>query len=125
MSGINWGNNPITNNNPYNLISQNNFMQQMSPFAAPHYEVIRVQGEPGVDMFQMGPNSSVLLLDETAPIVWFVQTDGAGYKTKTPYDVSLHIDEPKPDVKTLEDRLVSIDERLQKIEGAMNDESDS
>lgn len=121
MNGINWGNNNSIMNNPYNYVQQ---MPQLT-IAAPHMEVIRIQGEPGVDMFQMGPNSSALLLDETAPIVWFVQTDGAGYKTKTPYDVSPHIDEPKPDVKSLEDRLVSIDERLQKLEGAMTDESDS
>ena len=120
MNGINWGNNSIINN-PYNFVPQ---MQQFAP-QAPHMEVTRIQGEPGVDMFQMGPNSSALLLDETAPIVWFVQTDGAGYKTKTPYDISLHVDEPKPDVKSLEDRLISIDQRLQKLEGAMNDESDS
>ena len=119
-NGINWGNNPVINS-PFNYMQQ---MPQLT-IAAPHMEVIRVQGEPGVDMFQMGPNSSALLLDETAPIVWFVQTDGAGYKTKTPYDVNLHVDEPKPDVKSLEDRLISIDERLQKLEGAMTDESDS
>ena len=124
MSGINWGSTPIPNSNPYGLVSQNSFIPQLT-MMAPHYEVIKVKGEPGVDMFQMGPNSSVLLLDETAPIVWFVQTDGAGYKTKTPYDVSPHVEEPKPDVKSLEDRLISIDERLQKIEGAMNDESDN
>ena len=120
MNGINWGNNSIINN-PYNFVPQ---MQQFTP-PAPHMEVIRVQGEPGVDMFQMGANSSALLLDETAPIVWFVQTDGAGYKTKTAYDINLHVDEPKPDVKSLEDRLISIDQRLQKLEGAMSDESDN
>lgn len=120
MNGINWGNNSIVNN-PYN------FMPQMPQFTmpAPHMEVTRVSGENGADAFQMGPNSSALLLDETAPIVWFVQTDGAGYKTKTPYDISLHADEPKPDVKSLEDRLISIDQRLQKLEGVMNDESDN
>ena len=114
MNGISWG-----NNNPYN------FQMPQLTMPAPHYEVTRVKGEPGADMFQMGPNSSALLLDETAPIVWFVQTDGAGYKTKTPYDINLHVDEPKPDVKSLEDRLASIDARLQKLEGAMSDESDS
>lgn len=120
MVGINWGNNSIVNN-PYNFVPQ---ASQLS-MPAPRMEVIKVKGEPGADMFQMGPNSSVLLLDENDPIVWFVQTDGAGYKTKTAYDISLHIDEPKLDVKTLEERLISIDERLQKLEGVMNDESDS
>ena len=73
MNGINWGNNGIINN-PYNFVPQ----LQMP---APQMQVTRVSGENGANAFQMGPNSSALLLDETAPIVWFVQTDGAGYKT--------------------------------------------
>ena len=46
--------------------------------------VERVHGEAGVDQYQMAPNSDVILLDETAPMIWFVQTDAAGYKTKHP-----------------------------------------
>ena len=32
-------------------------------------EVVQVSGRNGVEMYQMGPNSSALLLDSTAPIV--------------------------------------------------------
>lgn len=32
-------------------------------------EVVRVNGKNGADAYQMAPNSSILLLDETAPIV--------------------------------------------------------
>ena len=117
MNGINWGNNGILNN-PYNFVPQ----VQMP---APHMEVIRVSGEKGADAFQMGANSSVLLLDETAPIVWFVQTDGAGYKTKTPYDISIHTPEPSPEMKTMDERFASIDRRLKAIEEAMLDEPDN
>lgn len=114
MNGINWGNN-LTN--PYL-----NMMPQLQ-MPAPHMEVIRVNGANGVDVFQMGPNSSVLLLDETAPIVWFVQTDGAGYKTKTPYNITLHTPEPSPEIKNMDERLDMIDKRLQAIEEVMRDES--
>lgn len=117
MNGINWGNNSIINN-PYN------FMPQLQ-MPAPQMQVIRVNGENGVDAFQIGANSSALLLDETAPIVWFVQTDGAGYKTKTPYDITLHVDGPKPDIKSMDERLIAIDKRLQAIEEAMQDEPDN
>ncbi len=41
----------------------------------------------------MPPNSSILLLDETAPIVWLKMTDGAGYPTLNPYDIAPHQDE--------------------------------
>jgi len=116
-NGINWGSNGLINY-PYNYVPQ-------IQMPAPRMEVTRVNGENGVDAFQIGPNSSALLLDETAPIVWLVQTDGAGYKTKTPYDIAIHVDEPKPDVKSIEDRLISIDKRLKVIEGVMNDEPDT
>ena len=47
-------------------------------------EIVRVNGENGARAYQMPPNSNVLLLDESAPLVWLVQTDGAGYKTVAP-----------------------------------------
>lgn len=49
-------------------------------YRLPTYEVIKVNGRGGANAFQMGPNSSILLLDETDNIVWLAQTDGAGYQ---------------------------------------------
>lgn len=115
MNGINWG----SLNNMYN------YVPQVPVSALPHYEVIKVNGENGVDAFQMGPNSSILLLDETAPIVWFVQTDGAGYKTKTPYNVTPHTPEPSEEMKTIDSRFASIDQRLKNLEEALLDESNN
>ena len=112
-NGINWGN-AFGNNNPYSYIPQ-------LQVQAPHYEVNKVHGENGVDAFAMGPNSTVLLLDETDPIIWFVQTDSAGYKTKTPYDISIHT--PKPTVEDkMDERFASIDKRLKSLEEALLDE---
>lgn len=59
----------------------------------------------------MMPNSSVLLLDSTAPIVWLAQTDGAGYKTLTPYRIEPYTPEPVPDMKTVISKL----ERLEAL----------
>lgn len=81
----------------------------------PTYEVIKVNGKPGVDAFQMGPNSSVLLLDETANIVWLAQTDGAGYKTATPFDIVPHQDAPPIDVNALDSRIQSIEAELKEM----------
>ena len=119
MNGINWGNNMIMNN-PYNFVPQ----LQIPTVPAPQMQVVKVSGENGANAFQMGPNSSALLLDETAPIVWFVQTDGAGYKTCTPYDVNPHTPEPSIEVK-MDDRFASIDKRLKTLEEALLDESNS
>lgn len=120
MNQINWGNNGIVNN-PYNFVPQIPTIQM----PAPQMEVIRVNGENGADAFRMAPNSSALLLDETQPVVWLVQTDGAGYKTKTPYDISVHTPEPSPEIRSMDERLAMIDKRLQAIEEVMRDESDS
>ena len=56
-------------------------------YRLPTYEVIKVNGRGGANAFQMGPNSSILLLDETDNVVWLAQTDGAGYKTVTPFSL--------------------------------------
>lgn len=92
--------------NPYSY--QNGAMQRVNN-NLPHYEIIRVNGKPGVDAFQMGPNSSVILVDETAPIVWFVRTDGAGYKEAKPFDISLHTEKPPVDVNDLFDRITRLE----------------
>lgn len=77
----------------------------------PHYEVIRVNGRAGAEAFQMGENSSVLLMDETANIIWFAQTDGAGYKTLTPFTITQYIEQPPVDVNALNDRVAQLKQR--------------
>ena len=89
-----------------------NFFNGGSAFA-PHYEVIRVNGEAGARNFRMGPNSSALLLDNTASIVWFAQTDGAGYCVLTPYDLFPHKQE-----KTI--TLDELYQRVQQLEETVN-----
>ena len=73
-------------------------------------EIIKVNGRNGAEAYQLMPNSSALLLDETAPIVWLVQTDGAGYKTLSAFDLT-----PHEEINT-NNVLKSLDERLTKIE---------
>ena len=82
------------------------------------HEIVKVNGRPGAEAFQMAPNSSVLLLDETAPIIWLKMTDGAGYPTLTPYTITPYQPEPDVDVKTLA-------ERIERLEGIINGESDN
>ena len=60
----------------------------------------------------MAPNSSALLLDETAPIVWFVQTDGAGYKTAKPFSIAPYQPQPPVDVHVLEARIKRLEELI-------------
>lgn len=100
--------------NPYN----NPMIQPPQPQPMERH-VDKVNGKNGADMFRMAPNSDALLIDENNPIVWFVKTDSAGYKTVIPYDITPHADEPSPDVKGIDERLNSIDERLKALEEAL------
>jgi len=42
----------------------------------------------------MAPNSSAILGDSTAPMVWMVMSDGVGTVTAEPYDIKKHVDPP-------------------------------
>ena len=86
--------------------------QQSMNNMSPQYNIIQVNGENGAKAFQMGPNSRVLLLDETAPLVWFVQTDGAGYKTVTPYSITPYTPTQPIDLHTLEERISILEEKI-------------
>lgn len=104
---------PVIGNTPYGVYNQ--------PMQMPlqRKTVDRVNGKNGADMYQMAPESSVLLLDEYNPMVWFIQTDSAGYKTIIPYDIKPHEEEPLPDAKSIDERLNGFDERLRVIEEAL------
>ena len=77
------------NSNVYNPYQQ--YMGTMmgnNSFPPQRQEVVRVNGKNGADAYQMAPNSSILLLDETAPIIWLKTTDGASYPTVTGYTIT-------------------------------------
>ncbi len=76
------------------------------------YEIIHVNGENGARAFRMAPNSQSLLLDDTAPIVWLCQSDGAGYHTVTPYAIAPYQAEPAPDYNALNARITRLEELI-------------
>ena len=88
------------------------WQQRMQARNAPRYEVIQVNGENGAKAFQMAPNSSVLLMDATAPIVWLCTTDGAGYLTANPFSIAPYQPEPPVDVRALKERIERLEARL-------------
>lgn len=104
-------NNPIgTPNMGYNRMPNMYNTGYLPP--APRYELIRVRGEAGANNFRMAPNSQALLLDETAPIVWHAQTDGTGYLTVVPYDITPHQQVPPVDVNNLAQRVAQLEELI-------------
>lgn len=97
---------------PYQASIINPYQQQMIK-----QEIIKVNGENGARAFNLAPNSSALLLDETAPVVWLIQTDGAGYKTVNAYKI-------EPVTKQV-DNISNIEQRLSKLEEIVNAKSDT
>lgn len=95
--------------NPYGF-------QQMPVYQQPSQQVVKVNGENGARAYQMGANSSALLLDESGTMVWAVTSDGAGYKTVSAYDITPHKSEPAVKYDNLESRIA----RLEEIVNARN-----
>ena len=92
-------------------------MPQMQP-QAPMYagEIIKVNGMAGAQSLRLAPNSGVIALDTTAPIVWLCQADGAGYFTPEPFTITPYqAQQPESD----------IEKRLARLEGIiLGNESD-
>lgn len=95
----------------------NNFFGGMTySRPAPHYEIVKVNGEAGAKAFQMSANSSLFLADATNPnLIWLVQTDGAGYLTATPLDVNLHQEQPQPSISSLEERIKHLEDMYEQL----------
>lgn len=110
----------------YQSQNQNQMMQpqQQSQYQYPQQEVLKINGRNGANTLSLAPNSSLLALDMMAPLVWLIQTDGAGYKQITPYDISPHnennnqVDMPSI-VQTFDERISNLERMV------LNDKSDS
>lgn len=103
--------NPYQQYNPYLNMYQNQAQPQMQQL--PKQEVVKVNGEGGARAYPLGANSSILMLDETQPILWLKVTDGASYPTITPYMISPY---KSPEATQKEELYASIENRLAKLE---------
>ena len=102
--------------NPYGV--PQSMIQPMAQAMAQPAQVVRVNGENGAKAYNLGANSSALLLDESGLMVWLVTSDGAGYKTVSAYDITPHQTAPAPDYGSLESRI-------KRLEDLINDTADS
>lgn len=88
-------------------------------------QVVTFHGRQSAEMVRMAPNSSLLGMDDTAPIVWLCVTDSVGRLTVTPYDVSPHV-EPvpvDPMMHDLQKRMDHIEKVIEKVEAMLNEQS--
>lgn len=79
----------------------------------PPQQVLRANGKASIDALRMSPNSSVLVMDTTAPIVWLCTSDGIGTVSAQAYDITAHTE--APEAGSVEARLASAEEQIQKI----------
>ena len=119
--------------NPYNNqmnTLQNNMMPQnpVYPYYTPQtqtqntnnklppQQVLQANGKSSIDALQMSPNSSVLIMDSTAPIIWMCISDGLGNVSSTPYDIAPHVDKVPIDMNVLDQRLSVLEDTLRRME---------
>ena len=91
------------------------YSNYMSPYQTQYgckQDIVKVNGKNGAEAYQLAPNSSALLLDESMPIVWLKQTDGAGYPSLTPYTITPYQPEPSVDLKALEERIMKLEDKV-------------
>lgn len=95
-----------------NWSNNNNIWNNNNNFFAPRQNVVEVNGRTGAENYLLGPNSSILLPDTSAPIIWFVKTDSTGTKTIVQLDVSVHQDAPQVDLNSILNRLSALEEKV-------------
>ena len=105
--------------NPYiNQQQTNNYSMQY--IQGP---VTVVHGRAGIDALRFAPNSGVIAMDDTAPMVWLCVADNIGRVTVKPYDISDH-KEPEPvDLNVLFEKVLSFESELKNLEAKIDEQS--
>ena len=109
--------------NPYmaqNFAPQAAFAPQTQSNILPPQQVLQANGKPSIDALRMSPNSSALIMDTTAPMVWLCTSDSLGNVSSTCYDITLHKDTPPVDMGSVETRLANVETSINQIWEVMN-----
>jgi hypothetical protein len=81
------------------------------------FQITKVNGENGAKAFQMPPNSSIILLDESSPKVYIKETDGASYPKLSVYKLVPDTNEKKKEEeKVSENQIKKLEERIAVLE---------
>lgn len=86
----------------------------------PPQQIMQTNGRPTFEAFKMSPNSSILLADTTAPIVWKCTTDGLGNVTSEAFDITPHKEMPVIDTTAI---LSEMNDRITRLEEIANAKS--
>ena len=83
----------------------------------PQQQVLQANGRASVESMRLAPNSSVFVLDTTAPIVWLCVSDSLGNVSSTPYDIKTHEEPILCEKQGIEERLAALEESIRKLIG--------
>lgn len=82
----------------------------------PPQQILQANGKASIDALRMSPNSSVLIADQTQPIVWRCVSDGLGNVSASAFDITPHKDEALAEKEALASTLEEINNRLKRLE---------
>ena len=93
----------------------------MNPYLSsnilPPQQILQANGKQSINALKMSPNSSVLIADNTAPIVWKCTSDGLGNVTSEPFDIIPHKSQEQIEKDNLSITIQNIESRLKDLEG--------
>jgi hypothetical protein len=84
--------------------------------ALPQQQVITVAGPDSLAQIQMGPNSTQLVMEQAAPVVYLVQTDGVGKVSWTAYDITPHKDAAQVQQESIDKRIAALEAAVKRLE---------
>lgn len=85
-------------------------------YTLPPQQILQANGKTSIDAIRMSPNSSVLIADTTAPIVWKCVSDGLGNVTAEAFDITHHKTEEEVEKENTNNLLNEISNRLERLE---------
>ena len=84
-------------------------------------QVATANGKASIDKIVLPPNSSVFVMDTTAPMIWLCVSDSLGNVSSTPYDIKEHIEPNVVTKQGVEERLTALEEMLGKLMEGKNE----
>ena len=91
-------------------------MSTYQPNILPQQQILQANGKQSIDALRMAPNSSALIADSTAPIVWRCMSDSLGNVTAEAFDIIPHKSEEQIAQDNLTMTISNINERLSRLE---------
>lgn len=95
--------------------------QQQRQQMLPQQQIVQVSGPDSLNSLQLAPNSSLLVMHQTEPIIYCCQSDGVGKITFTAYDIAPHKDEAQIHQESMDARLAALEVAVNRLEGKHNE----